>query len=516
MLLISAWIVRGSSSSKWTYRKETQQSSSKIEQPQLPRSPNTAANRRRAPASSRGPRLSSGGENQRGGSLSAQEDCWQEGSSSRSYFGHGGVGQSNGSVFSGGAPSSAVGGIIPPQSSGSSCWQQGTTVEDQARELQGSAAACGVETNGSERREMWARASDLTEAEPMVGHQREQLRLPMMPCGGVFKAADSPLSQRPSPKEKPPTFPHESSTGFFSAATTTTDEAVPLGICSSTGGGSDPNDSPATADTPRVPNPRYAQSYFGGRMVSGQAECKGSTSASCASPEESTMASHSSNHREQPLASSQPSNGFLAQPHMHSSGSVPPAGQFHCEGVVVPEPLPQSKGYECPLHFRPFADQHPRHLEAYLGEELLSAASHPCSFGGSIGSCQSPSQHLGQEAPAFPSGKSSGGIVVEQLQDSQPLSHPTATWGLDRTLALCKPKEEVFAGRSAVRPEALGYEASSGSPCQTGVRVATLPWVVVRPREEEEKALTPLAGKAAACFLQGSPTPYKYIQQQAN
>lgn len=522
-----AWIVRGSSSSKWAYKKEPQLPSSKAEQQQRPKSPSAAANRRRAPTSGKAPRHSVNSEAPRSCLPSATEE-WQGSGGIRNYLGQGTPVQSNGACLSKGLPFSPIGVTFPPQSSGIfSAWPQGPVVEGLAGDFQVD------DTCGQQLRAISERLSPLGGGPQGLGaaetapNRPGELRLPMMPCRGVFTTADSPMSQRPSPKEKL-ACTHDGSTGYFSAVTTTTDEAIPPGTCSSTGGPGDVNNATSVmADPKGAANALYPQSYFCCQTVTTHAEDMSSPATSFASfPTEGTfLMPHQPRNPNVPTTESNvPCAGFASQPQMEHSGAKPPAPPHFSLKKAAPAPVPPlqpsegtPKGSECFLQFRPFVEQQTGLLETSLGEELLSVATYPCSFGGATGGAQSPSLSMEGAAPHL------GGLAADQgplvgVGHPHNLNPRITPWGLDSPLAFHKPKEEVRPGAAPAKPEELGCGSYIGAPAEEGTlhRQPALPWVVVRPHEEEEKVLTPVSGKAIGCFLQATPAPCKYIQQHAN
>ncbi|KAL8435050.1 hypothetical protein ACSSS7_002720 [Eimeria intestinalis] len=328
-----------------------------------------------------------------------------------------------------------------------------------------------------------------------VGGAPHPLRLPpLMPCG-IFTAADSPLSQRVSPHGKG-VFQQGSSTGFFSAVSTTADEAPPTG---SMGVSSNSNAAAATAGGGGDGGGDGGGCGDGGE---GSSDLK-AHGARFAHTGSKNNAAHAYGFLcgvggppplRQPLqqggpsgANSSPSFGGASQQlqHacMHASSPTPPspaamAPLFHQVGGGAPKETDEG-----PLQFRPFTDQTTKYLEASLGEELLSVASHPCGFA----------------ATGFSSLHAGEGFPVEGGPPKGPLVQQTPGTNFPR------PKDE---------PAAPACAAACAACKRNSRAVAPLPWVVVRPREEEEKALTPLAGKSAGCFFHASPTRYRCPTQQ--
>ncbi|OEH77986.1 hypothetical protein cyc_00421 [Cyclospora cayetanensis] len=526
-----AWIVRSIAPNKWACKKEPSASSLKSDSHYRPKSPAAAASRRRAPASTKGPRPSATNEASRG-LVPVMADEWQgsAGTASRAYFNQRAPLQQGGGKLSKGLPPALQGppyspptckGVPPPP------WPQRGSPEAMPTEFAAEEACSsgpppplGCE---GEAVSVWCPPQDSGEAGLGTAMGRpSELRLPLLPCRGVFTTADSPMCQRSSPREKS-AFPPESSTGFFSAVTTTADEALPLGFCSSTGegGGGPPKSAMAT----------YPQSYFCCHPGNVHAEDMGSAAASCGS-----LQAEGTPLMPQPLSrdlqAAAPLDAFNGGVVAHSQGTHSGTGlgpmQYAPSGVSGGNSMHMGafhsadgtpKGPECFLQFRPFVDQQTGHLETSLGEELLSVAGYPCIFGGTVGGCPPASQQMrGDSSPPFPSMEASSIHLVEQgrtegagrLHRLNPQVNP---WTFDSPLAFRKPKDaKTREASEGTAPFDQGPLARAQNEGVTRARPEFLPWVVVRPREDEEKALTPLSGRAPACLLQGASEGCKFMQ----
>ncbi|KAL8447155.1 hypothetical protein Emag_004421 [Eimeria magna] len=520
-----AWVVRGGTSSKWGYRKEMQQlHAPRQDQPPRSKSPSAGANRRRPQPLGKGgnatPRPGGScealsGDGSAGGPFGSAEwpDSFTEGI---------GFEAQNSSL-----PLSPA--LLPrslPFCAGDSIEGAPSCVaSSKHRGEPGLNQQTKMETVSNTS--PWDAAPDSREGEDESGvsrHPRQTagLRLPpLMPCGGVFTAADSPLSQHVSPKEKG-LIQLESSTGFFSAVTTTTTEGAPLGCVSATS------------------NPPAAVTEGNNDRKTNGALFPHANSKSNAAPACAFLGGGAPTFLRQPLQQGGPSDpnpspifetGLQQLQHacMHTSSPIPPspvAGA--CSSPSAPlfqqlvggGPEGPKDTDEASLQFRPFTDQTTKLLEASLGEELLSVASHPCSFGAS--ECCNPT--VTQHGPSeFPSVHAGEGFEVEGGPPKGPLNPQTSItsrWAVDSSaLSLYRPKEEAAASAACTVCKREGLEsggtAGAGSEPHSSRSVAPLPWVVVRPREEEEKALTPLAAKAAACFFQVSPARHRCATQQS-
>lgn len=542
---IAAWLVRGSGSSKWACKKDGSAICTKTEQQHRPKSPQGQQVRRRPPSlSSKVPRGGPPTDATRGGPLlGTPGDCQGPGGVG-SYFPHGGPLQGDG-VHNMSRCVSASGGPFAPKGPGEAhAWVQGTSGDGDAGELLpedegGADAEGGSKADGSIP---WGGPSfsDATDADAAAGNRPPelQLQLPLMQCRGVFTTADSPMCGRPSPKERSP-FSTEANTGFFSAVTTTADEALPVTSCNATEG---PPAAPGPCPS-KSSGALYNASYFCCQPFAAPTDGRGPPPPAPASisraPDGAPMMPLSTNPSLQEAEMSLPHGEFVPPSHEGGPGGpLPPTLPYPVGGpppIVAPLPLFQPaegppKSPESFLQFRPFVEQQTTQLETSLGEELLSVAGYSCGFGFNADSSLSAKQQIIQNSPLLPSRQPNGMLLLPAHHDpaagaakGAPFGPPGGgPWALASPLTLHKPKEDTRNRNTAVgapdKTEPLGQGAPGRARSEAvGPRPpAALPWVVVRPREEEEKALTPLAGKAPGYLLQGAPMGCAYIPHHAN
>ncbi|KAL8272861.1 hypothetical protein Esti_003248 [Eimeria stiedai] len=517
-----AWVVRGGSSGKWGYRKEAQQlNAPRQEQPIRSKSPSAAAQRRRSQPLGKGSPSPPGGSCEALGGAGVGGPCgagdWPEPSNEGMSFdpGHPSLPLSS-VLLPRGLPFCAGDGLgaSPPAVPFSE--QQGMFGEEGPSEQRGECGFCQqmIKVESISHRSPWDPPPDPNEGEGEEErgaphhHRRAGLRLPpLTPCGGIFTAADSPLSQRVSPNEKGG-FQQESSTGFFSDVTTTTDEVPPGSV------GVSSNISAAASEGSnelKAIGARFAHAVSKSNAAPACAFLGGEAAAPLCQPLQQGGPSDTN---------PSPSSGDRSQQLQHACMPPSPAADT-CASACAP--LFQQVGVggpketdDGPLQFRPLTDHTTKYLEVSLGEELLSVASHPCSFGAP--DCCNPTvpQHA---ASGFASLHAGEEFSVEGGPSKGPLDQQTSStsrWTIESiALSFSRPKDEAAA--AACKREGLDNEERGGAGlgARNSRSVAPLPWVVVRPREEEEKALTPLAGKAAGCFFHVSPAGHRCTTQQS-
>lgn len=525
----SAWLVRSNSSSKWACKKEQSTVSSKTEQPPRPKSPTAQPVRRRAPTSSKASRPDATNDLSRVPLPGAAVECQSNGVV-RPYFSHGSPLQQDGAQLPPGLPVSAPGAAYAPEGPvDSRSWIQGSAVERASAEPP-EEETCGQQLRGgAEAIAQWGPLTEPGEGETLTNRPPE-LRLPLMPCRGVFTTGDSPMYQRPSPKEKSP-FSHEGSTGFFSAVTTATDEALPVASWNVNEG----TTTVAGASHSKTSNGHYATNYFCCQPFNAPAEDRGSVVSSGVShsSEGAQLVALPTNRNLHEPDLGLPQGEFLQHMHLGPSGGVPPSSPYSACGNAVATPMTllqpfegTPKNSESFLQFRPFLGQQTGQLETSLGEELLSGAGYACEFSNAMDSRHSTAQQMRADVPLLPSTSVRGIALVEHDEAAAGSARPShcdsqaSPWALASPLTLCRPKEEARA-RGAGAPEKAeplrqSVPANFSGEMLPSRRPAALPWLVVKPREEEEKALTPLAAKASGYLLQGAPMGCACNQYHAN
>ncbi|CDJ46541.1 hypothetical protein, conserved [Eimeria brunetti] len=544
-----AWLVRNSSSSKWACKKDTTAVCPKTEQ-QLPKSPPLGQQIRRRPPSlsNKGPRTGLPTDAARGGPLMGPPGDCQGPCGAGPYFVHGGppMQADGGQRLPRPLPASGSSGtaFVPkgPKEAPSGAWvQRAAGGEGDAGELPEEEKGVESQGGGSKAEGLvpWGPSfPEAAEGEAAANSPPElplPLQLPLMQCRAVFTTADSPMCGRPSPKERSP-FSTEATTGFFSAVTTTADEALPVTSCTTSEG-------PPTAQTPcpsKASGGPYAASYFCCQPFTAPTEGRGGgppPPGVSRPPEGAPMV---------PL----PTNGGLQEADVHlSHGEFAPPSHEGPSGGPLTLPLPYPVGGPPPaaapmtlfqpsdgtprspesfLQFRPFVEQPNAQLETSLGEELLSVAGYSCGFGFSADGAFSSKQQINQSSPLLPNRPPNGVLLLPGHDPAAgaargaPFGAPGAPWAVSSPLSLHKPREDNRARNTAgaldkTDPVLQGAPGSRARSEADGPRPpATLPWVVVRPREDEEKALTPLAGKASGYLLQGAPMGCSYMTHHAN
>lgn len=365
-----------------------------------------------------------------------------------------------------------------------------------------------------------------------TGNRPPGLQLPLMQCRGVFTTADSPMCGRPSPKERSP-FSTEANTGFFSAVTTTADEALPVTSSSASEG---PPTAPGPCPSKSSGGP-YSASYFCCQPFVAPTEVSGGSPPPpgvSRTPDGAPMMPLSTNPSLQEADVNLPHGDFAPPSHENHPVPLPPTLPYPAGGpppsaapITLFQPADGTpKSHENFLQFRPFVEQPIAQLETSLGEELLSVAGYSCGFGFNADSALSSKQQMNQNSPLLPSRHPNGmlflpGHDTAAAAKGAPFGPPGGHWALVSPLTLHRPREDPRT-RSAAgaldKPEQLGQGAPGRARSETvdPRPPPALPWVVVRPREDEDKALTPLAGKASGYLLQGTPMGCTYIPHHAN
>ncbi|CDI74519.1 hypothetical protein, conserved [Eimeria praecox] len=532
-----AWLVRGNSSTKWTCKKDAGTICAKTEQQHRPKSPPGQQARRRPPSlSNKGPRVGLPTDAVRCPLVGSPGDC-QGPCGVGPYFVHGGPMQGDGGQgLSRCLPTSASGNSFAPKDPGEApAWLQRAAGEGDSGEIP--EEETGAEPQGSSKAEgaiPWGPSFPEAADVETAGNRPPglQLQLPLMQCRGVFTTADSPMCGRPSPKERSP-FSTEATTGFFSAVTTTADEALPV------------SSNSASEGLPGAPGPcpskssggLYAASYFCCQPFVAPTEGRGSTAPANVSraPEGAPMMPLSTNPSMQEADMSMSHGEFAPPNHEGPAGTLPPTLPYPVGGppptaapITLFHPADGTpKSPESFLQFRPFVEQPTAQLETSLGEELLSVAGYSCGFGFPADNTLSSKQQINQNSPLLPNRQPNGMVLLPGHDPAMGAAKgasfgpPGGPWALASPLTLHKSKEEARTRNMAGAPDKTD-PVGPGAPCRARNEAgaprppAPLPWVVVRPREDEEKALTPLAGKASGYLLQGPPMGCTYIPHHAN
>lgn len=411
-------------------------------------------------------------------------------------------------------------------------WQHGTGAGELAGETREENPCSSQGPCLSERLHSCRGLQDRGEAEAAGVERPADLRLSLVPCRGVFTTADSPMSQRLSPREKL-AFPQEQMTHeLFSAVTTTADEAFSHGACGNPNRPADLSNPIAVAAPHKALHAVYPQNYYCCRALTTHREDASCTPASCSafSTEETHLGSQPSNKNLQEAEPRLPAGELTPQTQADLSNAPPPvANHLPAYAAGAPPSLLHPaegtpKGPDTFLQFRPFANQQPAHFEASLGEELLSVARYSCSFVTAAG--QTAQRQIQGDVAPYLFMDASSNMLLEQehlevnASGAHTLSPQLPAWRIDSPVGLHKVKENsARAGGSHIKAEGgVGFGRGFKTHNEEEVvrRLAPLPWVVVRPHEDEEKAFTQLSTMAVDSLLQRSATNCTYVKQPAN